>query len=68
MDKDERTVLHRVVRVTHPLLKTITHKAELVCTVLVCVWIYTYVSWCGGKSWVDQRVPRVYIHDVALLL
>jgi tRNA pseudouridine13 synthase len=29
MDKDERTVLHRVVRVTHPLLKTITHKAEL---------------------------------------
>ena len=27
-----------------------------------------YVSWCGGESWVDQRVPRAYIHDVALLL
>ena len=26
------------------------------------------VSWCGGESWVDQRVPRAYIHDVALLL
>ena len=27
-----------------------------------------YVSWCGGESWVDQRVPRAHIHDVALLL
>ena len=29
---------------------------------------YINVSWCGGESWVDQRVPRAYIHDVALLL
>ena len=27
-----------------------------------------YVSWCGGESWVVQRVLRAYIHDVALLL
>ena len=36
--------------------------------VFVCVFIYMCVSWCGGESWVDQRVPRAYIHDVALLL
>ena len=29
---------------------------------------YIHVSWCGGKNWVDQRVPQAYIHDVALLL
>ena len=32
------------------------------------MYIYYYVSWCGGKSWVDQRVPQAYIHHVALLL
>ena len=31
-------------------------------------YTYIHVSWCGGESWVDQRVPRAYIHDVALLL
>ena len=30
--------------------------------------VESYVSWCGGESWVDQRVPRAYIHHVALLL
>ena len=39
------------------------------CTVsTVCKPFIVYVSWCGGESWVDQRVPRAYIHDVALLL
>ena len=32
------------------------------------VCTYVYVSWRGGESWVDQRVPRAYIRDVALLL
>ena len=43
-----------------------------VCTSVSCMYVSVctsvYVSWCGGKSWVDQRVPRAYIHDVALLL
>ena len=29
--------------------------------------VCTYVSWCGGESWVDQRISQTYIHDVALL-
>ena len=34
----------------------------------VCTYVCMYVCMChgaGGESWVDQRVPQAYIHDVA---
>ena len=50
----------------------------IICFLLICILVvffaglYTswicyirYVSWCGGESWVDQRVPWAYIHNVA---
>ena len=56
----------------------VTSSTDACMDIYVCTYVYihTYiyihtfihVSWCGGESWVDQRVPQAYIHDVALLL
>ena len=56
--------LTRALRIPLQCHKTLQTLPSSLKVHIVCVYICAYVSWCRDESWVDQRVPQDYIHNV----